>query len=537
MKKLPTFYYWQHFNEFLSYFDEQRQSLPQDLLDFIDGYYQLPYPQQCIIARLSQKKYTVFCRNKLDYPEITDFTGNLTRLIQSGWIIPVNLDSLYDVIGGLNKKDIESLFIQCRKKPSSSYSKKQLACWVDQFKREKQFSMPEQEEILQWAFAEQLRSLFLISFGTLENPFYRFVMRDLGLSKVGSFESSSGIRFNHHNDVVLAYYFAKLLLELSQTPHEILSKQVLKLPHSMHLDINRLKDRYLFELGKKLMATNELFAFHCLSRSNKFQALELWTKEKIKRNQFKEVNCRFVQLINITQDRKLTLFIQDIQNRYFSKKPLSLAQERMRQCDLLVELPVCYKNRIETGVIDYFHKTNRRAWFTENHLWKSLFALTFWPILFKKRYFFHPFQRLPQCLRNNSFYTLESRNIEKICTLLSTKLTAKKWIRKQFEKHYGQSNGIFSWSDDLIDLLDILLENSPSQSIMTLLRLMAKDFKNLTVGFPDLMIQEQDRLVFIEVKGPSDSLRFNQLFTQNQLIEIGFNIDILKVKWQKMQHT
>ena len=60
---------------------------------------------------------------------------------------------------------------------------------------------------------------------------------------------------------------------------------------------------------------------------------------------------------------------------------------------------------------------------------------------------------------------------------------------------------------------------------------MTQDWKNLSDGYPDLMLIEHEKLRFEEVKSEGDQLRRNQLLSIQKLQSLGFDVRITNVNW------
>jgi DNA polymerase-3 subunit epsilon len=60
---------------------------------------------------------------------------------------------------------------------------------------------------------------------------------------------------------------------------------------------------------------------------------------------------------------------------------------------------------------------------------------------------------------------------------------------------------------------------------------MSQNFSSYHSGFPDLMLEKDGTLKFIEVKAEGDVLRAGQLSTIRLLKEAGFEVEVLRVKW------
>ena len=55
-------------------------------------------------------------------------------------------------------------------------------------------------------------------------------------------------------------------------------------------------------------------------------------------------------------------------------------------------------------------------------------------------------------------------------------------------KYYEQPNGLFRWHKDVLKPLEMLILNSPINALLSHLKNMAKNYRQLKDGYPDLMI-------------------------------------------------
>ena len=72
------------------------------------------------------------------------------------------------------------------------------------------------------------------------------------------------------------------------------------------------------------------------------------------------------------------------------------------------------------------------------------------------------------------------------------------------------SQGVFAWDRVDIDALRALLAAS-GPGVAAILRGMAADWQAMRDGFPDLMVEKDGAVSFIEVKAEGDAIRRNQL--------------------------
>jgi DNA polymerase-3 subunit epsilon len=87
------------------------------------------------------------------------------------------------------------------------------------------------------------------------------------------------------------------------------------------------------------------------------------------------------------------------------------------------------------------------------------------------------------------------------------------------------------WGSRSLDRIQALIVNAPRGGVAHLLRLMAQDWRGTKDGFPDLMLIEDGRVRFVEIKTAGDSLRRNQLTRLRQISQAGFPVQIVKVRW------
>jgi len=98
-------------------------------------------------------------------------------------------------------------------------------------------------------------------------------------------------------------------------------------------------------------------------------------------------------------------------------------------------------------------------------------------------------------------------------------------------KYYEQPNGLFRWHKDVLKPLEMLILNSPINALLSHLKNMAKNCRQLKDGYPDLMIVDNNSVHFEEVKAPGDKLKRNQLVSIDNLKNSGFKVNIAAVKW------
>jgi DNA polymerase III subunit epsilon len=169
--------------------------------------------------------------------------------------------------------------------------------------------------------------------------------------------------------------------------------------------------------------------------------------------------------------------------------------------------------------------------FAENLLWHNLFDLLFWDELFESGQLHSGFDWVPHCLKDRSFARIFEEPIAaKLGAIRERK--ALPLILKPLAAHWGKPNGIFSWHSIDIEPLKILLTFGDANAIAGVLELMARDFRSMRDGFPDLMLVRNEQVSFAEVKAQGDVVRRNQLTRLRQLQSAGFEASIIRADYR-----
>ena len=292
-------------------------------------------------------------------------------------------------------------------------------------------------------------------------------------------------------------------------------------------------DKFLFKLGKRLLPIDHQLAIDALSLSAEPEAQERVIREKYKQGDKDWVLKALESIIDFPESESLLTFAEDFLARKYQQKRTSILTDMLRQKSKLVHIDEVYRNQVEIGVKRFYQINGAQAFNTENRLWRALFGIVFWYELFEidDSALITEFDYKPQALIQNNFYMIYDQQIEhRLSTITSAKLAFKQISKTMMEK-YGKINGIFRWHKSLLEVFAVFFDHVEIDHVTNQLRAMAQDFKTFSDGFPDLMVVEDNRLRFEEVKAPGDQLRKNQLLTIRQLRKNGFDVSITQVEW------
>ena len=107
MKELPTYYYLDHFREFLQFVEgPSAHLLNQEQQDWLSQFNQLNKWEQCVIARSANRKHALIKQQSLHYKEIPDSQDHINQLQQLGFLRPVEAQDVTTHMEQLTKPEI-----------------------------------------------------------------------------------------------------------------------------------------------------------------------------------------------------------------------------------------------------------------------------------------------------------------------------------------------------------------------------------------------------------------------------------------------
>ena len=537
-KTLPARYYLDHFYEFLSFFEGQNGALLNGASrDFIADFKSLPEPQQCIIVRAALRKYAVINRHHFNYDEITQPQEHIDMLIAQQWFLSLSAAPIWDVVSVLNKADIIELLSHYQDtRGLSGQNKAALSQRLEQ--QIKSNGWPDSfscSHYLYCSFDQPLRFLLFLYFGNTRGRLNQFSMRDLGImrTRADSTASADVARFDSADEAAAAWYYAyhtDTLPYLSTSELRALARQ--DLPETDSAVGQQLQDKYCLKLGQLLLAESTPLALSVLAQGQGEQAREKWLRELYKSGEKARVKSALEDIIDKPESDTLLTFAEDFYARKFHKKRTSALTDMLRSASRTLALDESQNQQVERGVIAWYKRKGITAWRTENRLWRVLFGLTFWDLLYSQEALVNEFDRRPQPLRHNDFYDKYHKQIDSLLDALPTADKMLQHVTRQAAAHFGKVNSLFMWSQSLLDTARVLLTHGDYAAVKDLLVNMCRDFKMLGDGFPDIMVLDNG-LRFEEIKAPGDQLRRNQMITIQRLQQAGFDVTITQVNWYR----
>ena len=533
-KDLPPRYYLTHFFEFLSFFEGANQELLSDSAQqFVSRFKALSDDKQCIVVRAANRKYAVIDRSQFNYAEINNPQAQIDQLVEDGWFGDLSHASTSDIAGVLTKDAIVELLGEYGSTQGlNALTKPKLVALLDAEIKQKgwpaRFAL---DQYLVCLFDDALRYLLFLYFGNTKSRLNQFSMRDLGVMRTRADSVSDTARFDHNNDAQAAWYYAKHHTQLPYYDDDkILSLSLDDFPPTDGVSACFFKDQFLYALSLKLMDIDRVNGLRVMSLAESDKAKEKWLRESYKDGQVEEVKAALEQIIDNPQSDTLLAFAEDFYARKYHKKRTSTVTDMLRNASRTLAIDVSQNQQVERGVLAHCAREGITGWRTENTLWRSLFGLTFWKLLYEEDTLVTEFDRRPLSLKQNNFYAKFESSIEALIKGLDSKEKLRFHVHKMATMHFGKVNSLFMWSSHLLTPIEALIEHASLGAIYALLRMMCRDFESLRDGFPDIMVLD-GTLRFEEIKAPGDQLRRNQLVSIQRLQQAGFDVAVTTVEW------
>lgn len=533
-RELPQFYYLTHFNSFLKdvhakHFD----LLGKADLGFIASFYALPRNAKATYVRMANRRGYVFDSDKFAYDEISKQAEQWRLLHDHNFAEPIAVPLFRDWLSSLAKPDLTALMANnvCPTLFKKSWKKAVLVDLAQSHIDPTDAVIP--DRYVGQGRREALQYLLFLYFGRIEDNLQVLTHRDLGLVRSMD-DDQSGPRFDTPQEAKTAFFYAKALHDFRNgTDRDAtrLCEGFDAWPASSCDLSTRHRDTLLQKLGgwserqedhaRALYLYTQSDAPLCNERVIRIR----WARDEDEDREW--CKARLEALIENPGSDSEASFAEDFYARKLHKKRTSATTDLLRTATVLT-LDEAYRNQPERAALKHYKAKGIDAYRSENVPWRNLFGLLFWDLLHDGN---HSRRRLPEILRSGRFYSEHQAEIEARLTRLDNPPLALLDLLRTLSMHYGEDSALVHWGSRSLDRIKALLVHAPRGGVAHLLRLMAQDWRETKDGFPDLMLIEDGRVSFVEVKTAGDSLRRNQLTRMRQLSAAGFPVKIAKVEW------
>ncbi len=194
-----------------------------------------------------------------------------------------------------------------------------------------------------------------------------------------------------------------------------------------------------------------------------------------------------------------------------------------------VNLPHGSLADLENDLAQSMNANGIETYYTENRVWKMLFALTFWDVYFSK----DAEGKLAFNTPTREFFKNNQLSLEQILARLSSPLIHQRHVLKNFAANYKKPQKFFRWTQKYMDPMLKLIQFSPPGAVAMVLTRMAKDFRFYCSGFPDLITVTDNKITFVEIKAEGDKISPKQNLRLFELKALGYDCEVVDVCWDQ----
>ena len=540
-------YYLDNFERLLATVEDRYGDLLRESeIAFLRSFAALSLPARRLYVRLLSRKGPLIRRDRLAYREIPDAEAAAAELIRQQFVDAGSDLPPADHLALLLREELIELARELEVPLARNAKRPDAQAALE-------LAAPPELPLLlltRWPALRPLRlevvQLFrLLFFGNLYQDLKDFVLSDLGLTDFEKYDLSRELRlFDSRHAIdselqlrLLRQEVGRQLWEGELEPALAIAQAVLASWESWHPQSRRHADHLLVavaqaaeKLGQGPLAcalyekasrppARERRARLLAAAGNLTAALELC--QQMEAEPRDETEATFAPFFRGRLEKQLDPTIQSAR-----KPPPPILELAVARGD----------EAVERQALAALAERGRRGLYAENWLWKSLFGLAFWDIVFAPLpgAFHHPFQYGPRDLDSPSFRQARAEAIEKRLAELAAESDLRPRLLTTFAAKEGKANALVSWHAGSREAIELALELIRGPHLAKVADRLSRDLGRYRRGLPDLLVESDQAPGFElwEVKGPGDQLRPEQKSWLDYLGGQGLPAGVLKLRWR-----
>lgn len=554
--ELPPKYYLEYFNYVLDFVQEKyRHILNEGEWRFLRKYYCLSEDAQCLFIRFSNRRGLFFRINKLSYSELTDIPALLNELLEREFIENLNPEKhktfSKEMLSVLNTKELVEQFSKLLTEKKATYKKLKKEELVEAILQDFELSKIVEalngfEPIVKVCFEYEVTFMKFLFFGNRYLDMTEFVMRDMGLVQFENHDDDKLVaRFTTRKDAEDKWLITDqndLFSQLKDTAPALdvydwfmnFADSVHELSEVAKPSYERLIIKVATFLEKSKLLDEALLVYR-LTEQVPSRERQVRTLQKL--NHIDEAFSLCQQMIEYPKNADEKFYAIDFLNKLNTKKRAKKSTTSWLHQAESITVSIDFRHQVEMGVVDYYHQEGKLAVFAENHLWRAIFGLVFWDIVFDPSLvaFHHPFQRRPSDLYLPDFYEKRKDLIISHLDGFPDVQDLLIYMGERYESKFGIANPFVVWLEEIWMIVRKAVELIEFEAMKKILHEMSKNLVEHLRGFPDLFMWDDvsGEYCFVEVKSPTDNLSNQQLSWLQYFQEIGVNAKVLRVYWKE----
>ena len=563
--ELPPKYYLTYFQYLIDFVKKKYQHILNETeQQFLADFEALTENEKCLFIRFCNRTGSFFRTEKLKYVEIENIPESLNGLIDKGFIESLSenhLSEAAEVLDIFSKSELIELakMLNLETRGKASLKKEEVLDWL--------LAVGNWEDMIYLLNSEdyanihglphslvkvvkqtEVQMLKFLFFGSRHGDMTEFVTRDLGFQSYEKFDEDKMVAYFQTRQEVED----KLKVSLAREDFYLMQQADIEILdiYNWFMDWTETHRKELSEIAiltygtfslrvalylEKKKALDEALTIFRLTEESPSRERQVRILDKQKNREEAKALCELI--LAEPQNATEQFFAEDYLNRIeailLKKKSKKAVTQQLHNSDSIT-IAATWKRQVEFGVIDYYQNRGMKAEFTENHLWRSLFGLLFWDIIFDtdSLAIHHPLQRSPSDLFKPTFFEKRKEKMEERLKMLEDEDATIVYMNRIFFEKFGLTNPLVQWYGGLFPLILTLLERLSPEQITLITLEMAKNLRQNLRGFPDLFIWADGEYSFIEVKSPTDSLSNQQLFWLRFFESVNVRSKVLRVEWE-----
>lgn len=522
--------------------------LNPDELAFRDDFHALSPGARRLYVRLISRKGPCFRRDRIDYPEIPSLDAAIGELTVAGFLDDAADLEVRDLLVIMLRGELRQMAAELVKdRVPATARKEELVALLSENVGAAELgrAVREQSEIVQPLHHSHLLTFRLLFFGNLSQDWSEFVLRDLGVVRYEPYELSRGLRLFPTRpalDDALTLRRARTLVGLHLAAGEIapaveLAREVVDGTDRWHPSTRWLADRILNQVGRALERAGEhalALKFYEAARSP--PARERRARVLVQLGREEEALALCAEICGEPRDESEAVFAPRFAHRLRRRRGESVPPPP-RPPRRRIGMPLVKRDDepVERLVLASLAAAGRRGVFAENRLWKALFGLAFWDIVFAPiaGAFQHPFQFGPLDLDSPGFRQARAELIAERLAALRADPRPGPRLLAVYDAKCDTANRLVAWHEELRSDLELALSRLRGSHLALVCDRLSRDLGRYRRGFPDLFVlrDEPPGFELYEVKAPGDQLRPEQGAWIDYLNAGGIPASILEVRW------
>lgn len=550
-RELEEGYYLENFERLLATVEERYGDLlRRNEQIFLSSFAALSLGARRLYVRLLSRKGPLVRRDRLEYREIPDLPAAMAELETAGFVDAGRELPAAEHLALLLREELiglaKELGIAVGKSVKRAEAQAALELVAELAEGEKlQTLLLERWPALRALRQEVVQLFRLLFFGNLFQDLKEFVLSDLGITEFETYDLSRALRQFESRAAIDSELQLRLLRQAVGAhlwegefePALQIAQAVLANWDGWHEKSHRHADRLLSAVAQAAERLGQgPLAYALYEKASRPPARERRARLLAAAGNLPAALALCEEIEAAPRDETEATFAPFFRDKIERQLDPKKKKER-RKPPATLELEIERgEESVERQALAALAQLGRRGVYAENWLWKSLFGLAFWDIVYAPvpGAFHHPFQYGPRDLDSPTFRQIRAEAIEARLEELSAQTDLRPRLLQTFEQKQGKANALVSWHEGSRPAIELALELIKGPHLAKVADRLSRDLGRYRRGLPDLLVESAAEPGFElwEVKGPGDQLRPEQISWLDYLNQQGLPAGVLKLRWR-----